>query len=88
MQLTAPPQTRARTGNLAPMVSELERAATAYVSARLRLEGADGAGLMAAAVDVDAAWHALHRAAGVEQCGEDLAELERDARAIVDTREL
>ena len=51
----------------------LPGAAVAYVLARIRQEGASPADLVAASVDVDDAWHQLHRAAGypvLELCDE------------------
>jgi hypothetical protein len=43
----------------------LEDAARQYVAARVRLAGADPAGILAAICDVDTAWHELHVAADV-----------------------
>lgn len=55
--------------------SAIERAAVDYVSARVRLVGADAANVLACAVDVDEAWHALHVVVGhdvvVGCCDED-----------------
>jgi hypothetical protein len=47
-------------------MNTIERAARDYVAARIRLAGADNAGLMEAAVLVAEAFHELHVA-----CGED-----------------
>lgn len=61
-------------------------AARAYVAAKVRLEGADAANLLAAAVELDIAWHELHLACGVPWGGsgcEDAYthEVERDTRS-------
>jgi hypothetical protein len=55
-------------------MTDLERAARAYVAARVRLAEADSASLLLRAVECDETFHALHTACGIpfpDCCGED-----------------
>jgi hypothetical protein len=64
-------------------MTPIEQAAIAYVAARVRLVGADASTVLAYAVDVDEAWHALHVLTGhdavVGCCDDDVEDLDVEA---------